>query len=103
MKRLKRLPEDEVKFLTRQLIEALRVGGVKRSRSNLQYLEGRELVHRDLKCENVFLDAHDNIKLGDFGFARHLRKGEARFDLRADFPRSRPPSAGAAPTSPPRS
>ncbi|PIO67197.1 hypothetical protein TELCIR_11064 [Teladorsagia circumcincta] len=40
------------------------------------YLQKCDIVHRDLKCENVFLDRHENVKLGDFGFARYLRPHE---------------------------
>ncbi|CAJ0587170.1 unnamed protein product, partial [Mesorhabditis spiculigera] len=58
------LSENEARPVFRQLIEALK------------YLESQEIVHRDLKCENIFLDANDNVKLGDFGFSRVLKKGE---------------------------
>ncbi|KAK5977272.1 Testis-specific serine/threonine-protein kinase 3, partial [Trichostrongylus colubriformis] len=64
IKKTKRVPEPEAKALFRQLIEAL------------IYLQKLHIVHRDLKCENVFLDHHENVKLGDFGFARYLKPHE---------------------------
>uniref|UniRef100_A0AC34QC82 Protein kinase domain-containing protein n=1 Tax=Panagrolaimus sp. JU765 TaxID=591449 RepID=A0AC34QC82_9BILA len=60
----KRIDECEAKFLFRQLIEGLR------------YLNTLSIVHRDLKCENILLDAYRNVKIGDFGFARILREDE---------------------------
>ena len=35
----------------------------------VKYLHQRDVVHRDIKAGNIFLDADMNVKLGDFGLA----------------------------------
>lgn len=49
------LPEAEALRLMRQIVSAV------------YYLHQKGIVHRDLKLENILLDAWDNIKLIDFG------------------------------------
>eukprot|EP00997_Jenningsia_sp_PLL12_P007022 NODE_361_length_1851_cov_72.371809_g303_i0.p1 GENE.NODE_361_length_1851_cov_72.371809_g303_i0~~NODE_361_length_1851_cov_72.371809_g303_i0.p1 ORF type:complete len:551 (-),score=182.04 NODE_361_length_1851_cov_72.371809_g303_i0:89-1741(-) len=39
----------------------------------LDYLHGRKILHRDLKCQNVFLTSGGMVKLGDFGFSKRLK------------------------------
>ncbi|MCJ1316700.1 Cell cycle serine/threonine-protein kinase cdc5/MSD2 [Xylographa vitiligo] len=38
----------------------------------IKYLHSRNVIHRDLKMGNIFLDRNMNIKLGDFGLAAIL-------------------------------
>ncbi|CAG9530638.1 unnamed protein product [Cercopithifilaria johnstoni] len=64
IKKKERLSENISKFLFRQLLEAL------------MYLKTLEIAHRDLKCENIFLDICGNIKLGDFGFSRLMHSND---------------------------
>ncbi|CAE8595097.1 unnamed protein product [Polarella glacialis] len=54
------LPESKV---TRWLTQALL--GVK-------YMHGLDVIHRDLKNENLFLEQIDHLRIGDFGLARGL-------------------------------
>ena len=57
--RRKGLKEDEAKRIFCQIV------------SVLDYLHSeKKIAHRDLKCENVLLDKHLNIRITDFGLSR---------------------------------
>lgn len=38
----------------------------------LSHIHAKKIIHRDIKSLNLFIDAHDNIKIGDLGIARAL-------------------------------
>lgn len=51
----------------------------------LQYLHSLDIAHRDLKCENILLSRHNNIKVADFGFARQCVDVNGRRELSRTF------------------
>ena len=61
LKKRKRFSEWQIKFYTIQLI------------LGLEYLHASNIMHRDLKLENLLLDEEGYLKIVDFGMARVLR------------------------------
>uniref|UniRef100_A0A7N8YCH7 non-specific serine/threonine protein kinase n=1 Tax=Mastacembelus armatus TaxID=205130 RepID=A0A7N8YCH7_9TELE len=59
-----RMSEDEARKKFWQIVTAV------------DYCHRHHIVHRDLKTENLLLDANMNIKLADFGFGNFYNAGE---------------------------
>lgn len=67
LKMLKGMDENLAKFYIGSIVLAL------------EYLHHNNIVYRDLKPENVFIDLQGFVKLGDFGFAKILEKGNRTY------------------------
>jgi serine/threonine protein kinase len=63
VKKRTKLSEKIAKFIFKQLITALK------------YIHSHNIVHRDIKLDNILIDLNNNIKLCDFGVGKQIHKG----------------------------
>ena len=62
--RKKRLSEREARSILKQIVAAV------------HFCHYNQIVHRDIKVENLLLDSNFRVKLADFGFSAHFDYGD---------------------------
>lgn len=65
----------KVNFMGKFLLTVILLSVFRQIFEGVDYIHSRNIAHRDLKPENILLDDNLNVKITDFGFARHLDEG----------------------------
>lgn len=68
VRKRRKLNENTAKVIFKQILEAL------------QYLHDKNILHRDIKLDNILLDSKGRVKLGDFGVSKIITSNELIFD-----------------------
>jgi len=63
------LSEKRARSIMKQILDAV------------EHCHAKNVVHRDVKLENILLDNNFNVKLTDFGFAKLLEPGERLYEV----------------------
>ena len=68
IKKRRRLKENQAKYFFAQILKGL------------DAIHKQQILHRDIKLENIMIDATGSVKIGDFGVSRRLKAGELCFE-----------------------
>ena len=68
IKKRGKLTEQVAKFIFKQIV------------LSLQYIHSHNIVHRDIKLDNILIDLDNNIKICDFGVSKIIKKGESMLE-----------------------
>lgn len=64
VRKRRKLNEEIGRYLFKQILEGL------------NYCHHKNVLHRDIKLDNILLDGRGDIKIGDFGVSKLVRPGE---------------------------
>ena len=61
VKKRRKLSEKTAKILFKQIMDGIK------------YIHSQNIVHRDIKLENILIDLNNNIKICDFGVGKMIK------------------------------
>ena len=68
IKKRSKLTEPIAKFIFKQIILAI------------QYIHNHNIVHRDIKLDNILIDLDNKIKICDFGVSKRINHNEIMYE-----------------------
>ena len=68
VRKRRKLNETLAKYLFKQIIEGI------------GYIHSKNILHRDIKLENILLDDKGHIKIADFGVGKQIKQGSILYD-----------------------
>jgi NUAK family SNF1-like kinase len=64
VRKRRRLKESVAKFIFKQIIEGI------------AHIHSKNILHRDIKLDNILIDGKGNVKIGDFGVSKTVNPGD---------------------------
>ncbi len=74
VKKRTKLNEKTSKFIFKQLI------------TSIKYIHSKNIIHRDIKLDNILIDLNNNIKLCDFGVGKYYNNNNDKFSDQCGTP-----------------